>query len=281
MNRVLVLTVVFCGTAITSFEQRSSGILVMEAGNGWQCAGRAIQRGASVPPGAALTGASAESGSVLLDCGSGGWLSYTCKGSGGCRVAACSTQAEGANVLRVDLANQVASKVASSNSLFKYEPKETAVTGVRAPGNPNEAVLVQTATGVHFGPALSRVLEGQYCLRLTRLPAQSGNAPQIVTIAWDRSVDPEGIASTPGFLPGLYSLEKGAPGEGGRCEVAPDAVAAWVLIAPESQFSSLSADWKKVTAQARDLSSSGASREVLVAARHAILASMADSLQSK
>lgn len=281
MHRLLMLVILLCAIAANSVGQSGgSEVLVLVAGQGWRIAGKDIERDRKVPAGAAVTFAGPESGTLLLDCGAGGWLSYTCPSSS-CRVAACSTQAESVTIRRVDLASQVASPSSRSQSLLKYEPKEAAVTGVRAPGNPNEAVLLLTTAGVHFGPALTRVLEGGYCLRLTQLPAQPGNSPQTVRINWDRSVDPEGVVAAPNLSSGLYSLEKGAPTDAGGCEIPSDAVASWVLIAPEAQFPSYSADWKNVTSQAHDLSNSGLSREVLLAARHAVLASMADSLQNK
>jgi hypothetical protein len=281
MNRLPMLAALLCVLVSNSFEQTGgSEVLVLSAGQGWQIAGKKIERDHKVPAGAAVTSTGPDSGALLLDCGAGGWLSYACTASG-CRVAACSTEAEGVTVRRVDLASQLAAPASRSHSLLKYEPKEAVVTGVRAPGNPNEAVLLVNAGAVHFAPALTRVLEGQYCLRLTRLPAQPGNPPQTVRINWDRSVDPEGAVAAPTLSSGLYSLEKGTPADPGGCEVPSDAVASWVLIVPEAQFPSYSADWKNVTSQAHDLSNSGLDREALLAARHAVLASMADSLQTK
>lgn len=158
------------------------------------------------------------------------------------------------------------------------EPREITTLGVRGGGNPADALLLMDAKGVHWGPALARVLEGHYCLRLTPLP--TGTA-RVLTIDWDRATDAEGIVRAPGVVAGIYSLDKGTPGGAGACAVESDAKAAWVVIAGEAQFNRENPGWKQRSAEIAQLERSDAGPDAAATLRHALLASLADSTASK
>lgn len=206
-------------------------------------------------------------GPLVLDYqGSTGWYSYEC-------AVACTFQAgtfRDTSTVKVTHLLQVSQW---TSSLFKREPKELVALGVRAGGNPSDAVLMQAAQGIHWGPALTRVLEGRYCFRLKALPVSNSSA-HIANLNWDRDSDPEGIAPASGLAPGLYSLEKGT-GDA-ACMVEPDGVPAWVLVVPEAQFESANAQWKTESSQIGRLERSGLSAAVATTLRHTVLAGLAD-----
>ena len=61
----------------------------------------------------------------------------------------------------------------------------------------------------------------------------------------------------------------------------PDATAAWILVAAESDFSRVSTEWKANTTWFNQLEQSGSDPSVVSTVRHAILAYLADSLRPK
>jgi hypothetical protein len=278
MNRWLLCLLLCPKIVLSGAAQENGGKVQVLVANGWKSSGgSALKVGDWVSKDSDIS-AGDNAGVLVLDCGSEGWLSYECHEA--CRIAPCSAPKDHLP-RRIDLASQTVAAEGRSRSLFRYQPKEAAIAGVRAPGNPNDAVLLRDSAGVHFGPALKRVLEGEYCLRLTRLGPTSQTQPQAVKINWDRSVDPDGLVSGGDIGPGLYSLAKGTRNGSGGCDVPADAIAAWVLIVPERKYATFAADWKNVDAQSRDLASSGTSREAIVTAEHAVLASMADALRGQ
>jgi hypothetical protein len=167
-------------------------------------------------------------------------------------------------------------KVKYAAAFLGREPKEGVTLGVRAGGNPADAVLLKNAQGVRWGPALNRVIEGRYCLRLNPLPAPARAAPQVFPLEWDRDTDPEGVGQASALVPGLYTLDKGKPGAGGACSVDPDETAAWVLIAIEPQFAKLNVQWKEKATDLAQLERAGTPPPVMASLRHAILAALAD-----
>jgi len=202
-------------------------------------------------------------------------------------VPVCTTKIDGVNILRSDPggANTRAatSGVAESrgllDTLFRRQPKDPVTLGVRSGGNPSDAVVLQDSRGVHWGPALNRVLEGSYCFRLSNLPA-SGTA-RVFTLMWDRSIEPEGLAAISGITPGLYAIDKGVPGSNTACAADPDGSTAWVLIAGAADFPRVSAAWKGNANWFSHLEQSGTGPSIVATVRHAVLASLADSLQSR
>ena len=83
--------------------------------------------------------------------------------------------------------------------------------------------------------------------------------------------------AVPAVTPGPYTLEKGSPDPGG-CRIDPDAAAAWVLIAAETDFGRASAQWQTDTAWTNKLEESGTSLMAVTTVRRALLAALADSL---
>jgi hypothetical protein len=147
----------------------------------------------------------------------------------------------------------------------------------RAGGSPSDAVLLQDAKGVHWGPALIRVLEGRYCFRVTSLPA-GNSAPTVrtFTIEWDRDVDAEGAVTVVGLTPGSYWLEKGKPSST-SCIVDQDATPAWVLITAATNFARANTDWKQGQSFLNSLEGDlGLSASTTL--RRALLSSIEDSL---
>jgi hypothetical protein len=256
---------------------RPDQIVVITAQPGWSIGKKTLQRGDPLPAFADLIG-TAEAGDLVLKCGQAGWYAYNCGGKS-CRVPVCAAQVAGVKVTRSDPGVPVWREKADLMllALMGHEPKDAPTLGVRGGGNPSEAVLVQTIQGVHWGPALNRVLEGRYCFRLSSLPA---GPSKTFTLDWDRSVASEGIASVPGLTPGLYSLDKGSRPDG-SCDFDPDATPAWVIVASERDFKRVGEQWKESAAWFQQIEQSGAGPAVVVTAHHAALAFLADSLSKK
>ena len=209
---------------------------------------------------------------AIVDCKSAGWFAYTCL-TPACSVKVCSKAIQGGESRRVDPSGQTPAR-SLSDALFARSQTLFVNAAVRGGREPNDAVLFEDAQGVHWGPALKRVLEGEYCFRLTRLPP-AGARPQVFSLKWDRRKDPEGVMAVPGATPGTYTLEKGAP-DGSGCRVDADAAPAWILIARAPDFSRIEAQWKQDSAWTDRLDESGASQLVVVTVRRALLASLAD-----
>jgi len=217
---------------------------------------------------------------AIIDCGSAGWILHTCS-KPNCKVRACDLEGKDASSGRKDVSSGRVDPVAGRSAELRasYLGREATThigAAVRGGREPNDALLLQNAQGIHWGPALERVLEGTYCFRFTRLPA-AGSRPLIFQLQWDRRKDREGVMAVPTVTPGTYTLEKGTPDNGG-CRIDPEAAAAWVLIAPESDFGRASAQWQTDTAWTNKLEESGASLMAVTTVRRGLLAGLADSL---
>jgi|GEM_PF-1472693 hypothetical protein len=249
----------------------------------WFLGTREIANGEGLPALAELTAGKSPS-ELILSCNSG-LLTYTCEthpctcGKHACRVPVCATRVEG---IRVNPKAPAPVPPNMLESFLRHQPKDPVTLGVRAGGNPNDAVVLQTADTVHWAPALDRVLEGSYCFRLSPLPAASSPAPTIFNLNWDRSVESEGIAPVPTLRPGAYLLMKGEPGPGPSCRFDdPDAAPAWVVVAPEPAFTRVNTEWNAYGPQLTELEQSDASPTVVSTVRRAILSSLADSIEQK
>jgi hypothetical protein len=248
--------------------------------NAWKFAGNPLpsrdneQRDKWLSASAEITGTLGSN--IVLDCGAGGWWSYRCNKET-CQVGVCrTTRIEGVESERVDLALKEPSR--GLLALFRRERVGPETLAARAGGNPTDAVLLQVGKSVHFGPALSRVLEGRYCVRLSPLP----DGPSLTaSLDWDRAVDSEGIAEDPRLTPGIYTLEKGSPAANQSCKLEPDGGAAWVIVASQEDFERLNAEWKSTASKIAELEGAGVGAPVIATLRHAALASLADSLSPK
>ncbi len=256
-----------CIFFLTALFGQESSVTVILGGRGWSCLRNGkrhlVVRGDRLRPNEELQGGK-ETGDLLLDCGNKGWLTQSCA-SESCAKHACNED-ESVKVSRL--------LHLASAFFLRSEPEEPATLGVRGGGNPSDAVVLQDSRGLHWGPALTRVLEGRYCFRLKPLPVKSSGAPQQFTIDWDRSVESEGLAPLPNLAPGLYSLGKGTPGASGACTVDSDGTAAWVVVAGEPAFEKLNQQWKAEQTELDRMQRSGASLPVVVALRHAALAAL-------
>jgi hypothetical protein len=249
---------------------------VVNAGKGWSYANKILIRGqlieidpAQIKP--QLAGGKS-AGELLLDCPRG-LVKYVCDDK--CGIPACADKFHIAHANTTEFPPWAKGMM---RPFLTREPREVATLGVRGGGNPTDAVLLMDAKGIHWGPALARVLEGRYCLRLTPLPS---GAARVVAIDWDRATDAEGIAQASGVAAGIYSLDKGTPGAGDVCALEKDAKAAWVVIAPEAQFNRISPGWKQRSTELTQLERSDAGPDVVATLRHAVLASLVDSPASK
>jgi hypothetical protein len=259
-------------------EAQNAQVRVLTAGPGWSADGRALQRGGIVPAGADLTGR--EASGLLLECPSG-WIAYSCR-NGNCAVRACEMSGTGVEAKAVQIATAglsvgISGLRAAADALFRREARDPIIAAARAGGNPGDAVVLQDDRGVHWGPALSRVLEGRYCFRVTPLPAAAATATTFV-LDWDRSRDRDGVAPVPGLAPGLYALQKGRGDNSAACEPDPDSTTAWVLVAPGADFERINTGWRNQTIAIAELEASGADAAVVRTIRHAVLSGLAESL---
>ena len=246
---------------------------VVSSGRGWYQGKKLLLRDATVEPNTPLTSANG-TGDLILDCGTRGWIVYKCHGKK-CNIRPCAEISEN----DVDVGRATWAHITEMfNPLMRREQAELAVAGVRGSGGPSDAVVIDTPQGVHWASALTRVLEGHYCFRLSHLPAGAG-AVRTFTLDWDRTVEKEGISAVPNLLPGLYTLEKGVPSANGGCTV--DSEAAWVLVVPQAAFDRVNKQWEEDSAHVDDLDQSGVSTSAVATLRHAILAWLADSVESK
>jgi len=250
--------------------QVGESITVVSAGRGWLLKGRLLARGASLDQKDKVTG-NANADSLIVQCGSK-VVVYSCRTDLPCDVPVCELKVLNVDSQTLNWYNPTRLAVA----FVRREPKEAATLGVRSGGNPADAVLLQSAQGVHWGSALNRVIEGSYCLRLNPLPAPERAAPQVFPLNWDRDTDAEGVGQASALRPGLYTLDKGTPGTRGACNVDPDESAAWVLIVTEAQFAQLNAQWKKNATDLTQLERAGVPPSGMANLRHAILAALAD-----
>jgi hypothetical protein len=248
------------------FAQHSS-VTVILGGRGWSCMRNGkrhlVVRGDRLRANEELQGGN-ETGDLLLDCGTKGWFTQSCA-SESCAKHACNE----------DESVQVSKLLHLASAFFlRSEPEEPATLGVRGGGNPSDAVVLQDSMGMHWGPALTRVLEGRYCFRLIPLPVKTSGPPHQFTLDWNRSIDGEGLAPVPNLPPGLYSLEKGTPGASGACAVDSDGAASWIVVAAEPAFEKLNRQWEAEQAELDRMHRSGASLPVIAAVRHAALAAL-------
>ena len=249
-------------------DAQTAKVRVVSAGPEWRLAtGQVLSRNSSVDRRAPLS--SQQPGGIVLECEASIWLSYTCK-SGPCRINACSLEGTNVSVGRAEL------PVAGSfDFLFRRQPREPVVAASRDGGNPTDAVLMLDASGLHAGPALNRVLEGRYCLKLSPLP---GGLTTSLSIGWDRAIDLEGLVQAPGLVPGLYQLEKGPQAQTSACVPDANGSEAWALVTTPSNFERVSAAWKEQAAVATALERAEAARNAVSAVRRAILAGLAETV---
>ncbi len=251
-------------------QEPAPGIRVVRADDGWFNAKTKLKTGDPLSGKEDLNGTKAAP--LVLACASDVWRSYTCRDEG-CQVHACAEKSEGAIVQTIHLKPPAHGDVVAS--LFRHQRDDARTLGVRGGGNPNDGVVLASADAAHWGPALTRVLEGTYCFRLTPLPA--GNA-RTFTLEWDRRVSPEGIAKMPGLNGGVYTLEKGDAG----CRFTDvDSAPAWVLVVPEPQFAEVNDTWKSYAPTFKELTDDGATPTVVSTVRRAILSSLSDSIEKK
>ena len=254
-------------------------VRVLQAGAGWSSPKGPISKAVkSVPADADLTG-TASAANLILDCQRFGWRLYSCKGAA-CKIGVCADSAPGVNVLPMNPPpSMLAQLVPGADGLKRLadyfltrEIHAPAILAARAGGSPNDALLLEDAKGVHWGPALKRVLEGAYCFRLSRLGAAASESKTFM-IDWDRAVDPEGIVPVAGLSPGGYVLEKALSRS---CASDPEATPAWVVVAPQNRFSQLAPTWEQAAQWAGELEGQGAGLPAVATARHTVLAAMAE-----
>jgi hypothetical protein len=267
-HAVMTCAVMTCvPLALGQTPPAQSGQVIL-GGTGWTANGKLLARGTAVRGEVSGT---PEAGDLVISCGDA-WLLYRCA-NGACKATACSRNVTG-NARVKDLG--VLDKMAEF--LLTREPKEPQTLGVRGGGNPNDAVLLTDAKGVHWGPALNRVLEGKYCFLLAPLPAGPGGA---FTLDWDRAIDAEGTgaslkgASLKGVAPGVYRLQKGS-GTAASCKPDAEGSVAWVAIADAARYPKLNTAWKQQVAKFAELEDAGVSVAVVTTLRHAALAQLAD-----
>lgn len=284
MNLPILFLLLPALAGLLGTAQQGKRYLVINAYQHWTYLPPAeVKRNDGVPAGAKLTGT--PGGELTLDCESQGWVAYTCEESG-CNALACAMQGSGVKVRRMNQEGGSKTEARSKlglilTALYKREPVASMVLAARAGGNPSDAVVLQNSQGVHWGPALSRVLEGRYCFRLRHLPVESSGPVRSFALDWDRALDPEGISKVPNLTAGVYQVEKGTPGSAESCNIDPDAAAAWVLVVPEADFVRINSQWKDNSPWFADLDNAGASLSVMATVRHAVLAWLAESVDGK
>ena len=271
MVALLAATFIESGAA----QQTPGAVVLSAAPRGWTINGKPI--GATINPGDEVVARGA--GELELSCLKPDrlLLVYSCR-SQTCRVRACELAGEGIEVRKpIRLAGSLPWLPDSLERLFFRRPNPPPViAAARAGGNPSDAVLLQDARGVHWGAALTRILEGRVCFRLMPLP-ESSNRALTFAFDWDRAVDAEGISSVPAVAPGLYTLEKGVAGAGGACQRDPEAVPAWVLVVQGADFARLNPEWQQRLTSIDDLERAGATLAAVTTIRQAALADLARS----
>jgi hypothetical protein len=254
---------------------------VLFASDGWMMGSSPVKAGQYLAPTATLK--TTDPGDLMLGCPKRGWLSYTCHRFP-CSIPVCSLELTDAEVKRVDKAAGSDAPIEAGlgerlmSWLTRAAPPPPITAGVRAGGNPNDAVVLADAEKVHLAPALTRVLEGEYCFGLIPLGDPERRASLTFRMKWNREEEPEGLVTLKGIAPGAYALEKEIAGPSGACEPDADAVAAWIVIAPRDRFFALTDQWKGNRAWLDNLSQSGVSAVVIATARHAIIAQLSDSI---
>jgi hypothetical protein len=285
MRRFLIPSLLIVSFLAPTFRGQPAppAIRVVNAEKGWVAGSKPVARGDRLPANAELT--ALDTGDLTLDCGAPGWISYSCR-SGRCRVQACSLNAPGLDIHRVDIRAAGFLQVPADllTALFTREPRTAVMAVTRSTGSPSDAILLQNAQGIHFGACLERVVEGQYCLRLSRLPRNPSQPARVFTLDWDRAADAEGIVRGSALPAGTYLLEKGMPSGSSKssdCVADSEAQPSWVVIAPESGFARANQDWNSKQKAFDELERSGASAALLDTLRHALLASISDSVEAR
>jgi hypothetical protein len=242
----------------------------------WKLNGAALTSGQKIEATRSnIEGSSASD--LVLACGSEGWLAYSCR-KDRCTVSVCQkTGNSEVEIRRVDPGGWASPKPAPGNmltSLVRHEGRSRGVIlGVRGGGNIGDAVLQQSGAKVAWGPALARLLEGDYCFEAKALP-EGSSKPFVFTLQWNRAGD--GAVEVPGLAAGLYSLERGTSDEKAGCRIEdPDAAKAWVLIASGPDFSRLRDLWESYVPGLNEVAEA-VSAEVSATVSHSILASLAD-----
>lgn len=276
---LLVLAVLSGQAGKSGSDTQSVGVLM--ASKGWQAGKQPVTQGQELPATAILT--TAESGELVLNCPRNGLLSYSCN-KYPCHVPVCATQLPDVTVHRIDKGAESGSLpepswMHSFLALLTREPRPPVTLGVRGGGNPNDAVILERGGEVHLAPALTRVLEGEYCFGLTALSAAGPPSESVFRLAWNKSDEPEGIVKLANVQPGVYVLEKKTLESAGTCSTDSKAVPAWILIAPESDFQDLATRWKSNRAWFDQLSSSGTNPAVVTTMHHAAIADLSNSLK--
>jgi hypothetical protein len=266
-SALLVLTTaLLCGQSYT---------VVNLSGSRWMANGRPLSAGGQLPATAKVTGGE-PAATLLIHCGRA-VIEYKCP-RGNCALTPCEGKPADMEVHRLE--PEAAGLVSPGffpeglsgllNAWLVKSAHAPRTLAVRAGGSPNDALLMMGSDGVHWGPALRRVLEGSYCFRLDPL---DGGASTTFRIAWDRALDAEGTVALAGLKPGVYALQKGVAG---GCSPDSEASPAWVAIVPKAQFDRLAAEWERGARWLARLADEGTSEQAIGTMRQALLAGLAD-----
>ena len=269
MRAATICTLLLIASAHVGSAQPPGNVFVLSGPANWTSKGGPIR--ATLNKGDVIV--ANEKGEMELDCAASnrGLVVYSCA-EPPCQAQACELTGTRMQIRQRGSLSQLAGWV---SALFVREPVRPVIAAARAGGNPSDAVLRRDARGIHWGPALTRVLEGRVCFRATVLPSRPSARPVTVTLDWDRGSDAEGVSQVAAVVPGLYSLEKGVVGASGSCDQDPDAQAAWVLVVDNGDFDRFNAEWKQQQAAIAEVEGAGASTAALVTIRHAALAHLA------
>jgi hypothetical protein len=257
-----------------------SMIRVISAGQGWSVDGRALERGKWIAGISSVTGRAHGDG-LILDCGTKGWLAYTC-GNDSCRFPVCADKI--ANLVqRVDLAGEdprgIEWLVPMLTSLFRREPRDVVTLGVRSVGVA-DGLAFQDRDDTHWAPVLDRVLDGTHCFRLTSLPTKTGKHGRYFIVNWRHSDAASGTAKTRSLRPGLYSVAEGIVGAGATCTERPGTKSAWVLVVAAADYERIDSEWKRASLQF-DRIASTADPSAVETVRRAFLAYWADNTKAR
>lgn len=237
----------------------------------WKLNGAPLASGQKIAsPNSNIEGSNASD--LVLNCGADGWYAYSCR-KDRCSASACQkTGNSEVEIRRVDPGGWANPKPAPGNmaSSFFSRARNSSILGVRGGGNLSDAVLQQSGASVAWGPALTRLLEGDYCFQVKALPE---GKPFVFTLKWSRTGD--GAVEVSGLPAGLYTLERGMANGSGCLIDDPDAATAWVLIASQPDFGRLRDLWNSYAPGLNDLAVT-VSAEVSATIAHSVLASLAD-----
>jgi hypothetical protein len=278
VSRAIITTVAggLC-LSLLSLAGHAQGTHKVIDADGFQVDGKPASRNLPIDGTTKLTGRRGDE--ILLSCAQEKKLFlYVCT-EGDCEMSACAEGGKG--VTRREWSFKSADAKSADTewkipkwlqALVQREPKPLAIAAARGMGGPADAVVLLDDKGVHFAHALAGVLEGRYCLILGTLPASAQTWR--TELQWDRSRDPEGLATVPGLAPGLYSLRKGSAGP--DCRPDPNEDDGWVLIARSGQFSQIDAEWRLHAASVEEFERSGLSPGLVATLRRVALAGLAE-----